>query len=580
MIEFTSSLGVLLDQHVRTAAGIARARLQAGSVTGTASISAVATAENAVAQLQVDFLAPGTKMYNESFISISSDRHLGYDVDKQVVDSAGGVKIYTRGLTIDAEEAQIDVKKNILRAKAKLGGDNIIIKRGDKKIEASALYYDLTSMKGVILTPADSGAKRMLFRGRDLYTEPDKKPDSKISFEYKPVAESSMFVRAKSIIIDPGVDIKIKRATYFLDNQKSVSIPLQVVPLKSQAGGLDQMFSYGTDGLRVDMPFYYSLTPNGTGSVRLEHNQSTGWGDFADQTGWQVDVAQEYSLRGTTEGTFTLDRVTSSDWGMQWSDRRELDSDSQLYSYVDFPSHRDLYGSLDYSHTFSNYTLTTSSRASQVEGEDGTVSTSAFLQSRPKTLFGDDLSYSFNTKLSYDNTVVSDSDLGTGVGLQLYGKPIRFSKTSSLNTSLTLGQDVGGSTAGTSIYGSAGYNKTLGAIGQFALNYNYSWSDSVLGYNSQVVSANLSLRPSTKWNTSLNGTYGLSDGTVSAFSNMSHTFLPTWRFNVLGTFQRFTTGDYIDAEIALCKTIGRQEAQLAWSQSLKRLRMEFTALGF
>ena len=41
---------------------------------------------------------------------------------------AGGVKIYHRGLTIEAEEAQIDLYKGIIRAKPKLGEKKYHIK--------------------------------------------------------------------------------------------------------------------------------------------------------------------------------------------------------------------------------------------------------------------------------------------------------------------------------------------------------------------------------------------------------------------------------------------------------------------
>ena len=258
----------IIEPRAITIAGVARVKLQSGATVGTAMISAVCATGNAVGQLRVDFLAPGTEMFNESFITVSSSTYLGYDVNGQKVEAAGGVKIYSRGLNVDADEAEIDVAHNILRAKAKNGVNNIVIKRAGKQIEASVMFYDFSSMNGVILTTADQGAKRLRFRGRDLYIEPDTKPDKKATFDYKPATDPSMFIKAKSILIRPGEEVKIKHASFYVEGSKVPSVPLYVVKLKGQGGAGGQMLNYGSEGLQMDLPLYYSLTPTTTGSIR------------------------------------------------------------------------------------------------------------------------------------------------------------------------------------------------------------------------------------------------------------------------------------------------------------------------
>ena len=187
------------------------------------------------------------------------------------VEATGGVSIYSRGVTIDANEAQIDCTRNVLRAKCKNGGENIVIKkRGGKPVEASLLFYDFTSMSGIILTPVDQGAKRRLFRGRDLFTEPDAKPNKLATFDWKPATDPAMFIKAKSIIIRPGEEIKIKHASFYVEGSKVPSVPLYKINLKGQGAGTGQMLNYGSDGLQMNMPFYYSLTPTTTGSLRIK----------------------------------------------------------------------------------------------------------------------------------------------------------------------------------------------------------------------------------------------------------------------------------------------------------------------
>ncbi len=583
VVEFTTSLGII-ERQARTTAGVARVRLESGSTTGTALVSAVASDGGAVAQLRVDFLEPGTEMFDESFISVASDKHLGYDVDAGIVDSAGGVTIYHRGLTVTAEVAQINARTNLLTARARMGGDPITIRRGKKTIYASALSYNFTSMNGVLLGSVDEGAKRMLFRGRDLFVEPDTDPKDDVSFDIVPVTESKLFIRAKSLVIRPGEVIKFRRANYYMEGEKVLSYPLQVVPLRggmdSALGGTGQMLTYGTEGLRLSLPFYYSLTPNGTGAVRLKHSEQTGWGSYSERSGWQVDVDQEYNIAGSTQGTFSLNRVTSRDWGIRWNQRNEFDNDSRLYTYFDFPGHRDLYGTVDYSQSLRNHTWAVSLRGNRLKVGDGRYSANTYLQSRAKPLFNKALSYAYTTRLSYNSILSGDySKTGTGLGLQFYGKPLRFG-ASNVSSSLTVSQDWGGSNDGRSVFANVGLFRMLGNKGMLNLNYSYAWGDQALGFSSQRLSANLSLRPSTKWGASVYTVYGLDDGSLSAFGDLSYQFMPTWRVNWLGTLQKFAYGDLSDWELALCRILGRQEARLTWSQSRKRFRLEFSAAQF
>ncbi len=593
-VDFTTSLGII-ERRVRTTAGVARSRLESGNTTGTALISAVVADGNAVAQLRVDFLEPGTEMFEESFISVSSAKHLGYDADQQIVDSAGGVKIYHRGLTIAAEEAQIGLRTNILRARARTGGDPITIKRGDKVLRAGALYYDLGSMSGVLIAPPDEGAKRIRFRGRDLFAEPDTPTDggsgsgnpdpgtgtSKVTFEFEPVTESSLFIRCRSLVIRPGVEIKFKRASYYVEGDRMLTVPLQVVSLRGEGGGTGQMLAYGTEGVRFDLPVYYSLTPTSTGALRLRHSESTGWGYYSDREGWQVDLDQDYNMGGSAEGRFSLNRITTKDWGVRWNQRTELASDSRLYTYLDFPARRDLYGTIDFSRSMRGYTWSVNFRGNKLRDLDGRSSISTYLQSRAKPLIGDAVSYAITTRLSYDSSLVGGRDkLGQGVGLQLYGKPVRFGRHASLNTSFNVARDWGGSNPGSTIFANVGLFRMLGTGGMLSLNYSYSWADSVFGYNAQRVSASLSLSPSSGWGASVYATYGLNDRTLSAFGNLGYTFLRDWRVSFLTTHQNFQYAKFSDFEVALSRLLGRQEVRLTWSQSRKKFRLQFSAARF
>lgn len=589
-VDFSTSLGTI-ERNAQTVAGVARARLQSDTTIGTAVVSAVVSRGNAVAQLRVDFLAPGTEMFDESFISVESPKHLGYDVGQSVIDAAGGVSIYHRGLSIKAESAQIDVRRNILKAKAKLGGDNIVLKHGDETVNASALYYDFNSMRGVIITPAEDGAQKLVFRGNDMHTEPPEENAKATSFEFDPITEARMFVKARSIFIRPGEEIKFKRATFYVEGKRLVNMPLYVLSLNSGTGGMDRMLTYGTDGLRLDLPVYYSLTPATTGAVRIKHSEPGGWGYYSGESGWQVDVQQEYNSGGSTEGQLTLDRVTTGSWGINWDQRHEFADDSQLYTSFQFPEHRDLFGTADYSKPLGDYNLRINFRGNKTRNAEMRYSTYTYLQSNPKPLMSGALSYALTTRLSYDSNLgktysssggetTTTSKVGTGLGLQFYGKPLQFGPNGSLSSSLALARDWGGGFPGTNINANLGYYHYLGDMGQIGLAYSYSWSDSGSGYKSQRLSGDCSLRLSSKLSTSFYVTRYLNDSSTSIDAQLGYAFMPGWRLDLLGTYQKFGDYKYSDAEYALVKAIGSQEARLIWSQSRKKFRLEFSALSF
>lgn len=601
-VDFTSSIGTI-ERSASTMAGVARVRLKSTVQIGTAMVSAVVPYGNAVAQLSVDFLVPGTQMFGESFITVASKNHLGFDVNGRIVDSAGGVEITHRGLIITAEEAQIDLRTNILRAKCKMGVDNIVIRREGKRIEASALYYDLNSMSGILLTPAADGAKRMTIRGRDMFTEPStQKADQAKSFDFKAVSSASVFIKAASLVIRPKEEVKIKRAAFYMDGTKMLSVPLYVVNLRSETGSASRMLTYGSDGVRLDMPFYYSLTPTSTGAFRLRRSESGGWGNYSTRPGWQLDMEQDYNVGGSTEGSFLLNRVTSAnDWGARWTQRKELSSDSSVYSFLDFPSHQSLYGNMSYSRSLPAYSFSLNTRASQsfvsqtistsvtdANGQTvvkrrsvtppGTMATDAYIQTRAKPLLGGALNYSFTSRTSWDSRPTGE--FGAGGGLQLTGRTIKLGGLGDLNTSLMTGHNWG-AFGGSTMTATAGFYRSLGSSGTLGLDYTYDWGDSSgFGFSQHRLSANFSMSPSSKWSMYGYATKGLTDGSLSAFGSLSYSIARTWRCGLLGTYQKFGTFSYPDAEVSLSKAIGKQEFSLIWSSSRQRCRFEFSALKF
>lgn len=585
LVEFTTNLGAI-ETHAHTSAGVARVRLESGTTPGTAIVSAALVGGGAVAQTRVDFLEPGAEIVEESFITVSSPTFLGYDVDRRLVDAAGGVTIYHRGLKIKAEDAQIDLKNNVIRARARVGGAPITIERESKKLSAMALCYEIDSMHGLFIASPAEGSRRFRFRGRDLFAEPDT-PDpqeglaaDKLNFDFQAVTDSKLFIRCRSMVIRPGVEIKFKRASYYVDGDRLVNVPLHVVSLRGDTAGLDQMLAYGTEGVRLNLPIYYLLTPTSTGAIRVKHSESTGWGYYSDREGWEVDIDHDYNWASSAEGRLSINRVTSADWGIRWSQRADVGTDGYLYTYFDFPARRNLYTTIDYTRRMRDCTWTTSVRGTRLQGVNGKYTTYTYLQSRSRLLVGDAVSYSLTTRLSYDSGLSGENKFGQGLGVQLYGKQITIGRRGSVNTSASVFRDWGGPNPGSTVFANVSIFHSFVAFGSLALNYSYSWADTHYGYNSQRVSANLAVVPSPRWNVNLYAVCGLNDNTIGVFGQISCLLSKDWRFSILAARQELQYGVFSDFEIALRRALGRQEAVLTWSQSRKRFRLELAAASF
>lgn len=586
-VDFSTTQGII-ERTARTSSGVARVRLQSSMNVCTAVVSAVIVGTSAVAQIRIDFLAIGTEMFDESFISISSENYLVYDMNKKLVEAADGVKIRSRGIEMTAQSCQMEARRTIIRARAKLGGENIIISRGDKRLEASLVYYDFMSMSGYIITPVEDGAKRLKFRARDFFTEDDI-PDEKTSkknidrFAYLENDPESIFIKAKTIIIKPEEEIKFKKAEFYIDGSRLVKLPLHVESLRGRSKGVNQVLSYGDGGLNLDLPMYYSITNSSTGALHLKRGNANGWGMGSGKSPWQLDMKHEYNIGSTTEGTVTLENFTrGNDWGISWSQRKELSHRARLYTYFDYPSHNSLYVNADYTKSLKNHNFNLNLKGNRLTTDDSYYYASSYLQSLSKPIFNGLVNYIYTGKINYNTGITGDnSRFGTGVGLQLYGKQLRVKESGNISTSFSATRNFG-SMDDTFLWGNISYYQSLGMVGQASFNYNYSHNSgkSMMTYERHALSTDFSIMPTQKLEFYCNATYGLNDGDLSAFGEFSYRFAPTWRFRVFGNTIRYDGWSNNVIEVGIAKYFMGYELMLVWSSDMDKIRVEFAAAGF
>ena len=593
-VRFSTSLGVI-DTSANTNGGVARAILRSGTQPGQAMVSAVLTDGQAVAQALVDFLAPGAQIEPDAIIDVSSERYLAFAADSQTIDASGKCRLEHRGLVIEAENVQIDLDRNVARARGQAGGSKVRVARGAKTITASALTYDLSAQRGLALVEDDAGKiTRQYFSGVDLSSVPISGQPAPKAFDFVDLSNTRMLVKAESITVRPRREVQFKGAEVYLNGERVLKLPLYLIPLAGDPTRGPQYLGFSSAGVRVNIPIYFSLSPTGVGSVRIR-NQQGGWSRYSSLPGWAVDLEQSYA-GARSEGRVTVGEVNRGDWGLDWEHNQQVGRNSRLVSYVGFPARRDLFGTMSFSGPLGEAgSLTLNLRGTRYKGRDGTMASDLYLRTNPRRL-SQKLKYSMGLRASFSNEkriVVDGVDpgglpvlrterygYGSGLQLQLYSLPLSFGRKTSLSTSLSLGQDWGRLRSGFSAYGNAMLTSSFGARSSIALGYTYTREPGLLeNYGHHRASLSYMFYGG-KWSGALSSVYTLDQRMTSAYASMAYQFTPLWRLDLRGTYQVFGAYGLSDLEIGLGRRIGSQDVSVVWSKSLRKLRLELGSISF
>lgn len=590
LVNFSTTLGVVASTATTTA-GVARVRLTSDTTIGTALVSAWVTDGGAVAQIKIAYLAPGTELPKQSFITLASKSYLVYDPTTMLAYSSGGVTIYHRGLTIVADEVQFDLNLGIIKCRSTVGGAPITLTRGGKSLKLMLLCYHTGDMKATGLMESESGKiQRVSVRGADLAMELDAEQTPESVYDFVDMSESPNLIKSSSMTVRPGKDIQFRRAQIYVEGEKVLSMPLHVIALDTYQSQTSNYFGWGPTGLRIDLPFYYSLSPSSTGSLHLLRGQSSGWGYYSNG-GWSLDMVEDYSTESGGEGTLALNRILWGDWGAHWNHTQQFDSGDRVYTWLDVPSHKEVTGSVNYSKQFTKASLGLNLYGNKVFDGLGYATTDLYLQSNPKRIINGNLNYAVLSKLSYTGgDALQDQGWGTGLQMQLFTKPFTLSRRSTLSSSVYFGPDWGVSTTGFTVLGNTSYNYRLGQAGSLGLIYSFTHGPGYKSlYGNHRLSANFLYSPSKKWRARLFSTYMLDADSSNILADVAYQITDNWRF---GVGQRFNSSTFVtsdnkvmdtssrDTEFALTRRLKDHEISLFWSTDEHQFQLGFDAARF
>ena len=153
------------------------------------------------------------------------------------------------------------------------------LQRGRHVLRVAELRYDLQQTPGPPSSPgmpraSPSPARRSKPR-RSRLTRPSCRcnPTRTASWTSPTAASSSS---ARAITADPGDQIQFRRATIYSDGKKLLSVAYHVMPMNTDQIFGQQLLGFGSDGVFLNVPYYYNVTPHSKGTIYLRNAAVSG----------------------------------------------------------------------------------------------------------------------------------------------------------------------------------------------------------------------------------------------------------------------------------------------------------------
>jgi hypothetical protein len=629
-VRFTTTLGTLTGDTASTTSGVARISLTSATSPGTATITAVAfgaTADGSSAgATTVEFTEDRESLFAKDarWIRLDCPQYLIYSADSRIVEAQGkngSAHFSYKALDIQADALQVDLQTRLVLA------HHATLQRGRHVLRVAELRYDLLNGAGTAVLAGE--AQSVTVTGSDLETAPQPLDPAQLPLVSNPyrfvdLADSRVVVSARAITADPGDQIQFRRATIYSDGKKLLSVAYHVMPMSTDQIFGQQLIGFGSEGVFLNIPYYYNVTPQSKGTIYLRNaavsganianGLSSGTSFFTGQSarhGLALDLEQTYQVGRSGSGQFLVNGITRSEWGAQWSHTQRIDEATTGYLFVDYPEHRSLYASSNVSRQFSGFSLNVNASGSRDPGIDGyaakSYSLSTYLQTNPKRLGRSIFNYSTDFTVQQGQLVETAPDTGTvttpisnrSVDMRLFTAPLQLDKRTQLTDSLTVGQVWGGRSSHLApiVSASLGLTRTFRQSDVLTLNYTYRYDPllSQLGSPSsslnpleallrsstqQRLTATYLTTPLPRLTVSFSGGYGLPLGDRSLFGAARYRINNDWGIGIATSYEQYVVDSYRDFEYSVSRKVFGRDLAFYYSTKTKKLRFDFAGSGW
>jgi hypothetical protein len=434
------------------------------------------------------------------------------------------------------------------------------------------------------------------------------------AFALTDISDAGITVVCRGLMIEPGKRLQFRRATFYVDGTKAYSMPLHVMSLNQDSIFPEQLIGYGDQGLMVDFPFYYQADPTGIGTLHFRRAARVSSSAYSIRPGWELDMTQNYFGPRNTTGTFELNGLTRSDWGMRLTHAQTLAPDTTGNLFVDFPNHRSLFVNTQATQSFKTFSLNSLISGTRSPGYTDVVT------NKSTTAVGDfheqiyadtydrsfwhskQVRYSLNAGLSQQNfygqiPIPGQPKPVSSVGTESFGGrlstvPLQVMSQTTLRQSVSLGQawvqgvsGTGYAHSGVTLLGTTTLSRRLGTVGAVDLSYDYTQTPLTTGVSNVTVSGKQRLGLGSNlsghgWDFSLSGSRGLDVDQASLVSTLQVRLGPRWRARATASASRFSGLTYQEVEYSLIRNIANRDFAVYYSTTSRRFQLDLTGARF
>ena len=629
-VRFTTTLGTLTPDTASTTSGIARVSLTSASSAGVATVTAVAFGSSAdgssAGAATVEFTADRESLFDKDarWIRLDCPQYLIYSADTHIIEAQGkhgSAHLNYKALDMKADAIQVDLQTQLVLA------HGAVLQRGRHILRVAELRYDLTNNAGIAILAGD--AQSVTVTGSDLETaplpvDPANLPLQSNPYRFLDLSDSRLVVSARAITADPGDQVQFRRASIYSDGKKLLSVPYHVMPINTNQIFGQQLVGFGSDGVFLNLPYYYNVTPHSKGTLYLRNAAVTGanlgssissgvsfFGSQASRHGLALDLEQTYDLGRSGSGQFLVNGITRSEWGAQWSHTQRIDEATTGYMFLDYPSHRGLYASSNVSRQFNGFSLNLNASGSRDPGINGyrasSYSLNTYLQTNPRSLGRSGINYSTDLTLQKGQLVEDSPDTGKvvtpisnrSVDVRFFTAPLQLNKRTQVTDSLTVGQVWGGrdNRLAPTVNASLSLTRSFRQSDSLTLNYTYRYDPllSQLGTPSSSLNpleallysstqhrltATYLTNPLPRLSVAFSGGYGLPLNDRSLFGTARYRINNNWGLGITASYEQYVLDSYQDLEYSVSRRIFGRDFVLYYSTKAKKLRFDFAGGGW
>ncbi|HVL40043.1 MAG TPA: hypothetical protein VM328_11690 [Fimbriimonadaceae bacterium] len=604
-VVFTTELGTFRESVVPTVNGVARAVFVAGSIPGTAKITASAFALNASATFDLELVGDKALLSSaREYIEVTAPRHLMYSLELKTIVASGpnkSIVVKYRDVTVEADDIQLTVPTYELRARKARYRSNAF------DAEFDELYIQLNTRKGYGVTLFPDHELTIAGLGRGIAFVPGRQVEryglASISsggvkklapgesapaeaFTFVELIDDPSLVAAKKAVAYPRREVQFHRAEIYVGGTRVMRMPLFQVNIHGTTPLLtDSIINVNDNQLAVNYPYYLDLRPGQTSLLRFRSGERYGRSG-AGTRGAFLDYELSWNRGDDMDGGLTISSIGRRDWGIGLRQHLRFNERTSAFAYFDVASLKSVYGSGSLSHQLDGYQLSLSGYSNRtLKGPRYENQNAALVVERePIKIEGLPVKLHYGLTATHQATKYQTGERSqTAVGLRARANmlPQTLDRDTVLNASFNVGRLMGHNVnRGLTLGASASLNRRVGRYANLFLTYDYADD----GFNSSFLGRqNVSARAYVgAGNASLEA--AMSKSLEIERSNLSldasYKLGRDWKLYASYLDDHYIGYRYLEYNFTLGYTIGFREFGLTWSSRTKRFGIQVLGASF